>query len=74
MSHLQCTVYLIGRDVVEALKMCIRDRTGTVKVAVLDERMPDMNGTDLFKKIHQINPKIKAVPVSYTQLIASLDP
>lgn len=36
-------------------------RTGTVKVAVLDERMPDMNGTDLFKKIHQINPNIKAV-------------
>ena len=36
-------------------------RTGSVKVVVLDERMPDMNGTDLFKKIHQINPNIKAV-------------
>jgi len=36
-------------------------RTGTVKVVVLDERMPKMNGTDLFKKIHQINPNIQAV-------------
>ena len=36
-------------------------RTGTVKVVVLDERMPEMNGTDLFKKIHHINPNIMAV-------------
>lgn len=36
-------------------------RTGTVKVVVLDERMPNMNGTDLFKEIHQINPNIQAV-------------
>ena len=25
-------------------------RTGTVKVVVFDERMPDMNGTDLFNR------------------------
>lgn len=36
-------------------------RTGTIKVVVLDERMPEMNGTELFKKIHGINPSIKAV-------------
>lgn len=36
-------------------------RTGTIKVVVLDERMPEMNGTELFKKIHCINPSIKAV-------------
>ena len=36
-------------------------RTGTIKVVVLDERMPEMNGTELFKKIRDINPSIKAV-------------
>lgn len=36
-------------------------RAGTIKVVVLDERMPEMNGTELFKKIQKINPSIKAV-------------
>lgn len=36
-------------------------RTGSIKVVVLDERMPEMNGTDLFKVIKRLNPSIKAV-------------
>ena len=31
-------------------------RTGTIKVVVLDERMPEMNGTELYTKIKSINP------------------
>ena len=33
-------------------------RTGSVKVVVLDEIMPQMNGTELFLKIRKINPHI----------------
>lgn len=36
-------------------------RTGSVKVVVLDEIMPQMNGTELFLKIQKINPHIKAL-------------
>lgn len=36
-------------------------RTGTIKVVVLDERMPEMNGTELYTKIKSINPSIKAL-------------
>lgn len=36
-------------------------RTGSVKVVVLDEIMPQMNGTELFLKIRKINPHIKAL-------------
>ena len=36
-------------------------RTGTVKVVVLDEVMPKMNGTELFRLIQKTNPHIKAL-------------
>lgn len=36
-------------------------RLGTIKVIILDQRMPDMSGTELYKKIHEINPYIKAI-------------
>lgn len=36
-------------------------RTGTIKVVVLDEIMPVMNGTELFRKIQNINPYVKAL-------------
>ena len=32
-----------------------------IKVAVLDQRMPEMSGTEVYKKILQINPYIKAI-------------
>lgn len=36
-------------------------RTGTIKVVVLDEIMPEMNGTELFRKIQNINHYVKAL-------------
>lgn len=36
-------------------------RQHRVKVVVLDQRMPSISGTDLYKKIHLINPYIKAI-------------
>lgn len=39
-------------------------RTGTIKVVVLDEIMPGMRGTELFKKIQNINPYVKALFLS----------
>lgn len=34
---------------------------GTIKVVVLDQKMKESSGTDLYKKIHQFNPYIKAI-------------
>lgn len=45
-------------DADEVLSMI---RTGTVKVVVLDEVMPQMNGTELFRSIQKTNPHIKAL-------------
>ena len=39
-------------------------KTNPIKVAVIDQRMPKMKGTDLFKKLLEINPLIKAVMLS----------
>lgn len=36
-------------------------KTGSIKVAILDQRMPKMTGTDLFAKIKVINPYIRAI-------------
>lgn len=32
-----------------------------VKIAILDQVMPDIKGTDLFEKINQIDPNIQAI-------------
>ena len=39
-------------------------KTNNIKVVVLDQKMPLMKGTDLYKKLVQINPFIKAVMFS----------
>lgn len=36
-------------------------RQNQIKVVVLDQRMPSLSGTELYKKIHSINPYIKAI-------------
>ena len=36
-------------------------RHGHIKVVILDQRMPIISGTELYKKIHYINPYIKAI-------------
>lgn len=42
-------------NVIELIKQ------GGIKVVILDQRMPTMSGTELYKKIQAINPYIKAV-------------
>ncbi len=39
-------------------------KSNPIKVVVLDQKMPQMKGTDLFKKLIEINPLIKAVMLS----------
>lgn len=36
-------------------------KDGSIKVAILDQRMPKMTGTDLFSKIKAFNPYIRAI-------------
>lgn len=36
-------------------------RQHRIKVVVLDQRMPSLSGTELYKRIHNINPFIKAI-------------
>lgn len=36
-------------------------KVGSIKVAILDQRMPKMSGTDLFSKIKALNPYIRAI-------------
>ncbi|MFI7018678.1 response regulator [Streptomyces sp. NPDC050164] len=42
----------------EALEVC---RRNSIKVAVLDQRMPDISGTDLYQRMMQIDPSIRAI-------------
>ncbi|WP_255204785.1 response regulator [Actinomadura sp. BRA 177] len=45
-------------DVVEAIDVC---QSQGVKVLVVDQRMPDQAGTDLYRKVKEVNPYIRAV-------------
>ena len=61
-ADLIATKYGLGTEAYSDLNKVLEIiRTGSIKVVVLDERMPEMNGTDLYKKIKSINPSIKAV-------------
>lgn len=42
-------------------KVLMLVRQNKIKVVVLDQRMPSLSGTELYKKIHSINPYIKAI-------------
>lgn len=59
-------LYVLGHDsiVVESGESAIRvmtESTESIDVAVIDFRMPRMNGIQAFRELRKINPRIKAI-------------
>lgn len=61
----------VARDGEEALSLFLEDK---YDLAVIDFKMPDMDGIELLKKIHAINPDMKVIIFTgYADMESAID-
>ncbi len=63
---------LTAETVAEAISQFI-EHTGKIQLLITDVVMPDMNGRDLVKELHSLNPQLKCLFMSgYTANVIAL--